>query len=183
MVVTGNSAKTILYLGGCRSGKSRLAEEYCRAAFELRTYIATMTITGDEEMNERIALHRLQRGGEWRLIEEPRDIRGVLGSLPEDGVVLIDCLTMWITNMLLADTSDIFMEQEVRSLCDLLRTPPCTVVLVANEVGLGIVPESALARRFRDLAGWTNQQVAAVADRVIFVAAGLPMLLKDEGDL
>ncbi len=183
MMVTENGAKTILYLGGCRSGKSRLAEEYCRTAFDLRTYIATMTITGDEEMNERIAMHRLQRGVEWRLVEEPRDICGVLGSVPENGVVLIDCLTMWITNMLLADTSDTFMEQEVRRLCDLLRTPPCTVVLVANEVGLGIVPESALARRFRDLAGWANQQVAGVVGRVVFVAAGLPLLLKDEGGL
>ncbi len=180
MIVNYNP-KTILYLGGCRSGKSRLAEEYCRDSFQTRTYVATMTITGDEEMNHRIALHKRQRGDNWQLVEEPFHLSTVLQSAEQGGVILIDCLTMWLTNMLLADQSTEQMEQEVRDLCDLLESPPCTVVIVANEVGLGIVPESALARRFRDLAGWANQQVASVASTVYFVAGGLPMVLKDEG--
>lgn len=176
-----NRAEIILYLGGCRSGKSRLAEEYCRATFQSRTYVATMTVTDDQEMNHRIAMHRAQRGEEWQLVEEPFDLCGVLTSVPEDGVVLIDCLTMWLTNMLLAEQSDVLMESEVKRFCKCLENSPCTVVLVANEVGLGIVPESALARRFRDLAGWTNQQVAAVASQVYFVAGGLPLVLKGQG--
>lgn len=173
--------KTILYLGGCRSGKSRLAEEYCRDVFQNRTYVATMTITGDEEMNHRISLHKRQRGTHWQLVEEPLQLGRVVQSADPDGVILIDCLTMWLTNMLLADQTTEDMEQAVLDLCDLLRSPPCTVVIVANEVGLGIVPESALARRFRDIAGWANQQVAKVASTVYFVAGGLPMILKDEG--
>ncbi len=175
-----NNPKTILYLGGCRSGKSRLAEEYCRDSFEDRTYVATMTVTGDEEMKQRIMLHQRQRGSHWQLVEEPFDLGRVIQSRGRGDVVLIDCLTMWLTNMLLADYATERMEQEVMSLCDVLRNPTCTVVLVANEVGLGIVPESALGRQFRDLAGWTNQQVAKVATTVFFIAGGLPVVLKDE---
>lgn len=171
--------QTILYMGGCRSGKSRLAEEYCRGQFESRTYVATMMFFGDEEMNQRIDLHRKQRGTSWHLVEEPYDLCGLLRSTTEDGVLLIDCLTMWLTNLLLADKTDEEVEDQVKEFCSLLGKPPCTIVLVANEVGLGVVPESALGRRFRDLAGWTNQQVAAGCQRVFFVAGGLPLVLKD----
>jgi adenosylcobinamide kinase/adenosylcobinamide-phosphate guanylyltransferase len=173
-----NKIETILYLGGCRSGKSRLAEEYCRSLYKFRTYVATMTITGDKEMNHRIKLHKSQRGDQWQLIEEPYKLGAVLQSVAPGGVVLVDCLTMWLTNLLLAERTDAEIEKEVVELCTILKRPPCSIVLVANEVGLGIVPESALARRFRDLAGWTNQQVAAVAHQVYFVAGGLPMVLK-----
>ncbi len=171
--------QTILYLGGCRSGKSRLAEEYCRTHYHSRIYVATMTVSDDEEMNHRIELHRKQRGTTWQLVEEPLDLEGVIQSTTEDGVVLIDCLTMWITNMLLADRTDSEIESAVHGLCTALATARCSVVLVANEVGLGVVPESSLGRRFRDLAGWANQQVASTCARVLFIAAGLPMVLKD----
>ncbi|MDA3970182.1 MAG: bifunctional adenosylcobinamide kinase/adenosylcobinamide-phosphate guanylyltransferase [Desulfobulbaceae bacterium] len=177
---TQNKPQTVLYLGGCRSGKSRLAEEYCRGHCKSRTYVATLTVSGDEEMKQRIELHTRQRGRNWHLVEEPFDLCGLLRSTGEDGVMLIDCLTMWLTNMLLADKTDAEVEGEVRELCVLLGNPPCTVVLVANEVGLGVVPESSLGRRFRDLAGWANQQVAASCQRVLFIAGGLPLVLKDE---
>lgn len=177
----GKSCTSILYLGGCRSGKSRLAEEYCRSHFLTRTYLATMIRSEDEEMNHRIELHRRQRGEHWHLIEEPFDLCGVLQAGVADGVVLVDCLSMWLTNMLLAEKTDAHMEAEVQRLCALLAAPPCTIVLVANEVGLGIVPESALGRRFRDIAGWTNQQVAGAAGQVYFIAAGLPLVLKGDG--
>ncbi len=176
-----NNLETILYLGGCRSGKSRIAEEYCRRSFQERTYVATMTISGDEELDHRIDLHQRQRGEAWALIEEPLDLCRVVQSVSPGGVILVDCLTMWLTNLLLAGRTDEEIEQDVGKLCNLLAEPPCVIVLVANEVGLGIVPESALARRFRDLAGWANQQVAGVAARVYFVAGGLSLVLKDEG--
>jgi adenosylcobinamide kinase/adenosylcobinamide-phosphate guanylyltransferase len=182
MVMAGkNKSETVLYLGGCRSGKSRLAEEYCRTHFGTRTYVATMTGTDDEEMQRRIELHRLQRGENWQLIEEPFDLYGVLSTQQTGTVVLVDCLTMWLTNRLLAGQTDKQIEQDVQALCQLLHGPPCTIVLVSNEVGLGIVPESALSRRFRDLAGWMNQQVAGASTKVYFVAAGLSVVLKDKG--
>lgn len=173
-----NKIETVLYLGGCRSGKSRLAEAYCRSLYKVRIYVATMTITGDEEMNHRIELHKSQRGDQWQLVEEPYELGAVLQTAKPGGVVLVDCLTMWLTNLLLADRTDAEIENEVEELCKILAKPSCSIVLVANEVGLGIVPESALARRFRDLAGWTNQQVAATCKQVYFVAGGLPMVLK-----
>ena len=179
VMVQGKKPETVFFLGGCRSGKSRLAEEYCRTGFATRTYVATMTGLDDEEMQRRIDLHRLQRGNKWQLIEEPFDLYGVL-SVSRDGVILVDCLTMWLTNRLLAGQTDQQIEQDVQALCSLLEHPLSTVVLVANEVGLGIVPESALARHFRDLAGWVNQQVAGVSTKVYFVAAGLSMVLKEQ---
>lgn len=170
--------KTLLFLGGCRSGKSRLAEEYVVRHFKQPCYVATMTRSDDSELYERIALHQKQRGDSWRLIEEPKDLCRVLAR-PDGDALLIDCLTMWLTNLLLADLTEEEIRQEIAALIETISTCPVPVVFVANEVGLGIVPDSALGRSFRDLAGWLNQQVAKVSERVIFVAAGLPLILKD----
>lgn len=162
-----------LILGGARSGKSAHAERLI--AGRPAIYVATSEIW-DAEMAERVALHRAQRaGGAWETIEEPLDLAGVLGRDHGGRPVLVDCLTLWLTNILLAERD---VAAEVGRLCAALSTAAGPVLCVANEVGLGIVPDNALARRFRDEAGRLNQAVAAIADRVDFIAAGLPLRLK-----
>jgi len=167
--------RVTLVLGGARSGKSRFAETAVeRAGGGL--YLATATV-GDAEMAERIALHRARRGARWSTIEEPLEIaaRIVAESRP-DRPILVDCLTLWLSNVMLAEREPgAESERLLRALAE-ARGP---VLLVANEVGLGIVPDNALARAFRDHAGRLNQRVAALAERVVFLAAGLPMVLKD----
>ena len=170
-----------LVLGGARSGKSRYAEGLIEAAAPHGTYVATAE-PGDAEMMARIAAHRARRreinGGDfWRLVEAPLDLTGaILREGARDRPLLVDCLTLWLSNLLLAGKS---IGDETRALCEALRESAGPVVLVANEVGLGLVPETALGRRFRDEAGRLNQGIAALADRVVFVAAGLPLLLKE----
>ena len=168
-----------LVLGGCRSGKSRYAEQWVADNFSDMVFVATLEARNDAEMDQRIALHRQSRGIGWLTIEEPLDLVGVLAK-NETGseVFLVDCLTMWLTNMMMQDFSDEKIQEEVARLCEAVANLDTSVVLVANEVGLGIVPESSLGRRFRDLAGWTNQQMARVCQQVVFLAAGLPLRLK-----
>ena len=162
-------------LGGARSGKSRYAEALARNADGSCTYIATAS-AGDEEMAARIAEHRARRGPRWTTIEEPVHLAAALDRAMEpDGFVLVDCITLWLSNLLLADESH---DQPVEELLRVLTEPRGTVVLVSNEVGLGIVPDNALARRFRDVAGTTNQRLAEAVDAVMFLAAGLPIVLK-----
>jgi adenosylcobinamide kinase/adenosylcobinamide-phosphate guanylyltransferase len=164
-----------LVLGGARSGKSRFAEQLMARVPRNRAYLATAEIF-DDEMAERIRLHREQRGPDWRTVEAPIDLASVLVRETERGdAVLVDCLTLWLSNLMGA-TRDI--EQETAQLIGSLPQLGGPVVFVANEVGLGIVPDNALARRFRDHAGRLNQAVAAAADQVFFIAAGLPLRLK-----
>ena len=168
-----------LVLGGCRSGKSSHAEQWASGNFQRKTYVATLVRQGDEEMDRRIDLHRESRGNGWLLVEEPIDLVAVLiQSREQEEVVLIDCLTMWITNLMMADFTDQQIENEILRLKETIGAANHGIVLVANEVGLGLVPERAIGRRFRDLAGWCNQQLAEVCDQVVFVAAGLPLTLK-----
>lgn len=168
-----------LVVGGCRSGKSRYAEQWVEDNFTDRVYVATMTAMDDVEMDHRVTLHRERRGSGWRTLEEPLELVGLLTDHDgRAGVFLVDCLTMWITNLLMRDLSDTAVEAEVDRLAAAVAAMTTPVVLVANEVGLGIVPESPLGRRFRDLAGWTNQRMAMVCDQVVLVAAGLPLRLK-----
>lgn len=164
-----------LILGGARSGKSTLAEQRARDSGLDVTYIATAE-AGDDEMRERIANHRERRPEHWRTIEAQHALAATLTrEAATDRLLLVDCLTLWLGNWI--DDAD-GLARERAALLEALPTLPGTVVLVSNEVGLGIVPAHALARRFRDEAGRLNQDVAAACERVTFVAAGLPLTLK-----
>ncbi len=159
-------------IGGARSGKSRHAEGLARATGLPLVYIATAEAF-DAEMAARIADHRTDRGAGWTTIEAPHDLAGALAAVPGGAAVLVDCLTLWLSNLMLADRME-----EVATLLPALAVRRGPVVLVSNEVGLGIVPDTPLGRAFRDAQGRLNQAVAAVADRVVFMAAGLPLVLK-----
>ena len=166
---------TTLVLGGARSGKSAMAEELVRNSGLERVYLATAT-AGDTEMQERIARHRARRGTAWRTVEEPLAIVDVLereGAAAR--AILVDCLTLWLSNLLHADRDP---QSEIQRLTTSLRRVASSIVLVSNEVGLGLVPETPLGRRFRDEHGRLNQAIAAAVPSVVFVAAGLPLWLK-----
>jgi adenosylcobinamide kinase / adenosylcobinamide-phosphate guanylyltransferase len=157
-------------LGGARSGKSRYAEALCVGE---RHYIATAQAF-DDEMVARIAKHREDRGSAWVTHEAPIELLQTIRNCDQAGrSILVDCLTLWLTNMMLSDRDWRAATAEVLS-----YQPKADLVFVSNEVGLGIVPDNALARAFRDAQGTLNQQIAARADRVVFMAAGLPMVLK-----
>jgi adenosylcobinamide kinase/adenosylcobinamide-phosphate guanylyltransferase len=165
-----------LVLGGARSGKSRYAEQLVECAALHGTYCATAE-AGDAEMAERIAAHRARRGPFWRTIETPLALAPTItAEAAPERPMLVDCLTLWLSNLLFAGRRP---DQETQILCGVLREAAGPVVLVGNEVGLGLVPETPLGRQFRDAAGWLNQEVAALSDRVVFVAAGLPLTLKE----
>jgi adenosylcobinamide kinase / adenosylcobinamide-phosphate guanylyltransferase len=172
--------KLTLVLGGARSGKSRYAESLIvdlPPAFNPPwVYIATAQ-AGDEEMAARIEAHRARRGPQWKIVEAPHEIAEAV-VLAQPRPVLIDCLTLWLSNMMLTG-SDI--DAEIARLERVLQAAAAPVVLVANEVGSGIVPDNALGRRFRDLQGTLNQRIATRADRVVLMVAGLPLAIK--GDL
>lgn len=164
---------TILVTGGVRSGKSAIAEERTLGFGAPATYIATAQAL-DDEMAERIARHQARRGPEWRTVSEPLDLPAAIAA--SDGTPrLVDCLTLWLTNLMLAERD---WRAETERLTATLARQSAPVVLVSNEVGLGIVPDNALARRFRDAAGLMNQDVAKVADEVILAIAGLPLKVK-----
>jgi adenosylcobinamide kinase / adenosylcobinamide-phosphate guanylyltransferase len=167
------AALLTLVLGGARSGKSRHAESLITAASPPWVYIATAQAR-DAEMTERIAGHRERRGHDWQTLEVPSDLVGALASVAARPV-LVDCLTLWLSNLMLADAD---IEAEISRLEQSLRQRTGAIAIVANEVGSGIVPDNALARRFRDFQGVLNQRVAACADRVILVVAGLPLIVK-----
>ncbi|MCW0182755.1 bifunctional adenosylcobinamide kinase/adenosylcobinamide-phosphate guanylyltransferase [Zavarzinia sp.] len=168
-----------LVLGGARSGKSRHAEALVREAGAAPwTYVATAE-AWDEEMRTRIAHHRAERAvtgeGGWITIDSPLDLAGALRSAAAESPVLVDCLTLWLTNLMLGERD---VSAALEAFFDALSMRKAPVVLVANEVGLGIVPENALARAFRDAAGRLNQRIAARAGRVLFIVAGLPVVVK-----
>lgn len=170
-----HDAGITLIFGGARSGKSRLAEQLAERRGGTAVYIATAEAR-DDEMQARIAEHKARRGDRWRSIEAPVAVAEVLRALPaETGVVLVDCLTLWLSNLMHAGRD---VAAETAELLAALQAVPFPVLLVSNEVGLGIVPENRLARDFRDHQGRLNQAVAAVADHVVFTAAGLPLVLK-----
>ena len=166
-------AQIILYLGGARSGKSRLAEARTLQLGAPAAYIATAE-AHDTEMAERIADHQARRGPDWRTHPAPMDLTGALDAT--DGQPrLVDCLTLWLSNQMLAEQD---CEAALDTLSDCLARQQSPVVLVSNEVGLGIVPDTPLGRRFRDAAGRVNQRIASVADEVHFIAAGLSLRMK-----
>ncbi len=172
-----SAAKLTLVLGGARSGKSRYAESLIAALpapwQPPWTYLATAE-AGDAEMAARIAAHRARRGPQWRTVEAPRDLAAALSSC-QTAPVLVDCLTLWLSNLMLAEAD---VDAEIDRLEQTLANASAPAVLVANEVGSGVVPDNPLGRRFRDLQGVLNQRVATHADRVVLVVAGLPLAVK-----
>lgn len=166
-----------LVLGGARSGKSRHAEALVTALGLPRTYVATAE-GWDDEMRERIAVHQRDRGKDWRTVDAPHDLAETIAREAVEGrAVLVDCLTLWLSNTMLAERD---VEAETDALLAALAGAAGPVVCVSNEVGLSIVPDNALGRRFRDAQGRLNQRVAAIAARVDFIAAGLPLRLKPQ---
>lgn len=172
------SGSSLFVLGGARSGKSRYAQARAEAAGGNPVFIATAEAF-DDEMRERIARHRADRDARWTTVEAPRDLPAAIDALnAREAVVLVDCLTLWVSNLLLADAD---VARAERQLCEAIARFTGSLILVANEVGLGIVPDNALARRFRDAAGRLNQSVAATSREVVLVTAGLPLTLKQHG--
>ncbi len=167
------AAPLSLILGGTRSGKSQHAERIITSLPPPWVYVATAQAF-DDEMRERIAIHRGRRGAGWVVVEEPLDLARALADAGEQPV-LVDCLTVWLSNLMLADHDIAVATEALDAALDRRGAP---TVLVSNEVGLGIVPDNALARAFRDAAGRLNQHFAARADTVLFLVAGLPMRVK-----
>ncbi len=162
--------------GGARSGKSRYALENAAAIHGDHIFVATAT-GGDEGMDQRIARHQAERGEDWKLIEEPKFLSSVLGKSSEGEVLLVDCLTMWLTNWLCSSESADW-PAEKRQFLSALQNTRAQVFLVTNEVSLGIVPMGQLSRDFVDEAGWLHQAVAALANRVTMVTFGIPTVIK-----
>jgi adenosylcobinamide kinase/adenosylcobinamide-phosphate guanylyltransferase len=174
------SGALTLVLGGARSGKSRYAEDVVEGQGGRPIYLATAD-AGDDEMAARIVAHRVRRGSHWQTVEEPLDLIGALRRYAAtDTAVLVDCLTLWLTNVMLAGRD---ATAECADLVAALPGLAGPVTLVSNEVGLGIVPAEPLGRDFRDCAGLLHQELAAVADRVVLVVAGLPQQLKPSSRL
>ena len=163
-----------LVLGGARSGKSRHAEHLVEQQPAPWNYVATAQAF-DEEMRDRIAEHRTRRDENWRTVDAPLDLAGALLDIPDGQPVLVDCLTLWLSNQMLGEWD---IEVESARLVDIFARPRGSWFVVSNEVGMGIVPDNALGRRFRDAQGRLNARVAAVADEVILMAAGLPIKVK-----
>ena len=175
----GSGLTSTLVLGGARSGKSAYAERLVRESGLEAVYVATAT-AGDDEMAGRIAHHRARRGLGWRTIEEPLDLAGILRhECAPTRAVLVDCLTLWLSNLMFAERD---VETESQALCRISSGLAGPVVFVSNEVGMGLVPDTAIGRAFRDHQGRVNQALAAALPRAVFVAAGLPLVLKAAPD-
>lgn len=173
------ATQIILITGGARSGKSQYAEMRAAELGGRRLYVATAEAK-DEEMTQRIAAHRKRRSGEWLTVEEPLEIaEALLAQRGKIDCALVDCLTLWLSNLLLQVNAK-YAEKKVQELSAVLPDLDFDVLLVTNEAGWGIVPDHPLARQFRDLVGWANQQIAAVANEVILTVVGIPMIVKKE---
>jgi adenosylcobinamide kinase/adenosylcobinamide-phosphate guanylyltransferase len=173
------SKRIEFYIGGCRSGKSRAALERAEnLGADRRIYIATCR-PADDEMRARVARHQAERGARWETLEEPLEIARLIREHCRPGtVVLLDCLTLWLTNLIVGGADDNAVQRQIEDLTAALMQSKAPILLVANEVGLGIVPENALSRRFRDWAGILNQEVARCAGTVFLLVAGIPLAIK-----
>ncbi|MDO6498016.1 bifunctional adenosylcobinamide kinase/adenosylcobinamide-phosphate guanylyltransferase [Photobacterium sanguinicancri] len=168
-----------LVLGGARSGKSRYAEAQSLATGKDVIYIATAG-AGDNEMSERIARHQQERPSEWMTVEEPLDLAAVIRQYSQpDNCLLVDCLTLWLTNCLFDPKNQVPWKNRKSDLMMAIAEAPGRIIMVSNEVGQGIVPMGEVSRQFVDESGWLHQEIAAVAGKVVFVIAGLPQVLKD----
>jgi adenosylcobinamide kinase / adenosylcobinamide-phosphate guanylyltransferase len=169
--------RVTLITGGARSGKSNYALDLSRNARNAY-FVATAEIT-DDEMAERIARHKAERGEAFRTVEEPVDLAYAIRTLPKDAdVAVVDCLTVWLGNLMHRGFKGSGLPPEAISLLDALKSPPTELIIVTNEVGMGLVPETPMGRAFRDSAGRINQEVARIADRVVFLVSGLPIVVK-----
>ena len=162
-------------LGGARSGKSGYALEQARRLSSGPLIMIATAQALDAEMAARITRHQAERDGNWRTLEAPLDLAGVVRSLEPGDVAVIDCLTLWLTNQMLAEAE---IAPAIADVVAAFAESPARLIVISNEVGQGIVPDNPLARRFRDEAGWMHQKVAAAADRAVMVIAGLPVVLK-----
>lgn len=171
---------TTLIIGGCRSGKSRHALKLGDSIVGERKLFVATCVPQDQEMHERVKRHQEERGANWQTLEAALDLPDtLLRHGPEADLVVVDCLTLWISNLMLAhEGGGHAIEGEISRLRAVLTMPPCPMILVTNEVGAGIVPENRLARRFRDLVGRTNQQAAAACRQVIWMVAGIAVPVK-----
>ncbi|CAB1061235.1 Adenosylcobinamide kinase (EC / Adenosylcobinamide-phosphate guanylyltransferase (EC [Olavius sp. associated proteobacterium Delta 1] len=171
--------KTVFVLGGCRSGKSSYALETAhKFSGNNKVFIATC-IPHDDEMNQRVARHRQERSQAWKTIEAPiRLPEAIIEISPSSDAIIVDCLTLWISNLLMDSDNSDKIEMQIPRLTDAIKKSHCPIVLVSNEVGQGIVPENKLARQFRDLVGYVNQAVAGCANEVIWTVAGIPVKIK-----
>ncbi len=169
----------IFVIGGCRSGKSTYALHTAeKISAEKRIFIATC-VPQDDEMKQRITRHKKVRSRSWTTVEEPLKLpEAILQNSQRADVILIDCLTLWVSNLLMQTDDVQKLEEAISHLTDALEKAACTIVLVSNEVGTGIVPENRLARQFRDIAGWMNQAVAKCANKVVWMVAGIPVTIK-----
>lgn len=172
-------AHVTFVLGGCRSGKSGFALKKAQESVAARRVFIATSVPFDEEMQARVKRHRAERGAEWTTVEAPRTLpEAIVEHARADRVLLADCLTLWISNLLLELQEPAQVEGCIPRLVDALGSAPGEVILVSNETGCGVVPENRLARRFRDLSGFANQAVAAAAERVVWVVAGIPVYVK-----
>ncbi|ACL02161.1 Adenosylcobinamide-phosphate guanylyltransferase [Desulfatibacillum aliphaticivorans] len=171
--------KSVFVIGGCRSGKSSIALDLANGQdVSEKIFIATCQPL-DDEMQDRVARHQADRGYDWRTVEEPLALTQAIGDNAKPGrVILVDCLTLWISNLVLADKTQDQIADKARELAEVIQKAPCPVILVSNEVGAGIVPENALSRLFRDAAGKVNQIMASACDQVQWVVAGIPVIIK-----
>ena len=170
--------RMIFITGGCRSGKSRYALDYANRHFFMKLFLATSEAL-DEEMVQRIENHKKVRGPEWQTIEEPVEIVNKIKEYGGEGrVILIDCLTLWLYNLLMRWDNDLRIMEETEKLIDSLKKSRLSSILVSNEVGMGIVPADPLSLRYRDLLGAMNQRFAASLDTLIFMVSGIPLFLK-----
>lgn len=172
---------TILIMGGCRSGKSGHALCLANARSGGKNLFVATCAPQDDEMTARVKRHQIERGDRWQTIEAPLDpVAALHDHGPGADILVIDCLTLWVSNLMMTGLDDEQIIDNISGLCDSLRETPCSVILVSNEVGTGIVPENALARRYRDLTGWCNQRVAAACESVIWMVAGIAVPIKPQ---
>jgi len=172
--------KFIFIVGGARSGKSRYAQELAKGIGRNVAFIATC-IPQDEEMKRRVAAHRKLRPRYWKTMEEPKNIKSVLAKVKNEfDVIIIDCLGLFVSNLLPDEARDTKIKKEIKAVTGALSKSSATSIVVSNDVGSGIVPANPLARRFRDILGSANQMMADVADEVIFMQSGIPMVIKSK---
>ena len=171
--------EVIFVIGGCRSGKSRYALETADGISKKEKIFIATCVPHDAEMEQRVDRHQKERGRNWQTAETPVHLpQAIAASSRQAKVLLVDCLTLWISNLMLEIEDDEIISERIAELVQSFNSASCPVVLVSNEVGAGIVPENRLARRFRDLVGEANQAVAARADRVVWMVAGIPVMIK-----